>query len=155
MPSRQNFARKDFFNVQQRFSQWVSATNDKAIALAESMGHDIVTQAQIELVENDIFDTGALFHSGKVSPTTSSIGKTAKKVSVAVTFGGRTPVRGKNSPNGIVTYAASIHQLRHPFLLRAVQTIENKLKSKMASEFEIVARKGFGSQSQAAPGSGE
>ena len=103
-------------------------------------------------------DTGALRESGRTFVAESGRG-TRTKVSVTVSFGGNTKVSPtRNAPNGVVDYAAWVHEgisgfategainyttpgTGPKFLERAAQMKEQEIKNLIRKRLRAVARK--------------
>lgn len=126
----------DMYKVMQNFDKFAKEVNDETVKAVEEVTQAVFDKSQ-ELVS---VDTGALKASGTKQVKQE---RTAKRVRVRgiIEYGGDTSVRGKNSPDGQVRYAAAVHELQNPFLLRAISETASEIDGKVKQRYKNLARK--------------
>lgn len=126
----------DLHRIMQNFDRWTKDVHDGTIDIVQQAGSLVLKNAK----KNVGVDTGALYDSGNNVVHAKNAGAVGTRITASVTFGGKTRIKGKNSPDGIVRYAAA-HHAKNPYLLNAMQESESALKALVKARYKDVARR--------------
>lgn len=134
--------------VQQSIEKFVKQGNEAAAQETEAAARLVLEEAQ----KNINNDTGALASSGIVATAARNAG-IGTKIGSTVRFGGKPSKSGTMSSFGDgtrrnlnslgqVEYAAAYHELKNPFLLKAIRTAEDQILQEFQRRYKILARQG-------------
>ena len=126
--------------LRQNFSKFVRSFQDETIEAMRDSAERILDEA----VEEAPRQTGALQESGRVE----RLGEVKQagfgaEIIFSVAFGGDfrvTPTRNTTA-DGRVDYAAIVHELNHPYLLIAIQNVQNEIEPGIRERLKSMVRK--------------
>jgi len=129
---------RDMFRIRQAFDVFTKEVDQETIDVVQEAA-SLVLQKSREFVP---VDTGALRFSGKVSVTTIDTGR-GLRVTGHVTYGGQSRTTEKDPGTPVfVDYAAAVHELNTPYLLRGIQAAKGEISQLVKKRYKILARKG-------------
>lgn len=136
---------RDLTRIMQNFDRWTKDVTDGTVDIVQEAGSKVLAESK-KLVGRE---TGALAASGRVTVSAKQSPKRGTRISATISYGGKTPIKGKNSPDGIVRYAA-IHHAKNPYLLNAIQALQDELKGTVRQRYKLLARR----RGRGVPGTG-
>ena len=121
MPSARNGLDQQFFQVRQDLENIWGEISEAGAEYLKELGDEIIELAKEYAPE----DTGALRDTGRATVAVRGSGSDLRQA-VSLTFGGDSAIVGRNNPDGVVRYAAIVHEL-HPtnsgYLQKAIQEV--------------------------------